>query len=105
MAEWSFDKSGTVNGSGTSDRWNTAAELSLAYLYRDTGRVYGRYERGYTLPDGLQISDQSVVNGEKIYTPTKAEDEKYDLFEVGLRDKLAFSTVNVTFWTSIQIIS
>ncbi len=75
LSEWSFDKSGTVNGSGTSDRWNTAAELSLAYLYRDTGRIYGRYERGYTLPDGLQISDQSVVNGEKIYTPTKAEDE------------------------------
>nr|WP_282564303.1 MULTISPECIES: TonB-dependent receptor [Providencia] len=100
LSEWSFDKSGTVNGSGTSDRWNTAAELSLAYLYRDTGRIYGRYERGYTLPDGLQISDQSVVNGEKIYTPTKAEDEKYDLFEIGLRDKLAFSTVNITFWTS-----
>ncbi|MBO1916519.1 hypothetical protein J4727_16845 [Providencia rettgeri] len=25
---------------------------------------------------------------------------KYDLFEIGLRDKLAFSTVNITFWTS-----
>ena len=100
LAEWSFDKSGTVNGSGTSDRWNTAAELSLAYLYRDTGRIYGRYERGYTLPDGIQISDQSVVNNEKIYSITKAKDEKYDLFEVGLRDKFAFSTVNITFWTS-----
>ncbi len=100
LTEWSFDKGGTVNGSGTSNRWNTAAELSVAYLYRDTGRIYGRYERGYTLPDGVQISDQSVVNGEKLYSITKAKDEKYDLFEVGLRDKLAFSTVNMTFWMS-----
>ncbi|VFS49060.1 TonB-dependent receptor [Budvicia aquatica] len=42
QAKWSFDKGGTVTGAGTSNRWNTAAELSAAYLYRDTGRVYAR---------------------------------------------------------------
>lgn len=100
LAKWSFDKRGTVNGSGVSNRWNTAAELSAAYLYRDTGRIYGRYERGYTLPDGIQISDQSVVDHQKLYSVTRAEDEKYNLFEIGLRDKLAFTTTRVTLWMS-----
>lgn len=98
QTQWSFNKGGTVTGAGTSNRWNTAAELSAAWLYRDTGRVYARYERGYTLPDGLQISDQNVVNGEKRYLITAAEDEIYDMYELGLRDKIAFSTVNTTLW-------
>ncbi|WP_218046353.1 hypothetical protein [Budvicia aquatica] len=50
------------------------------------------------MPDGLQISDQTVVNGEKRYFTTNAEDEIYDMYEMGLRDKVAFSTVNATFW-------
>lgn len=100
LTKWSFDKVGTVNGSGLSNRWNTALELSAAYLYRDTGRVYARYERGYTLPDGLQISDQSIINGEKRYLITDADDEKYNMYEVGLRDKVGISTANVTLWMS-----
>ena len=98
QTQWSFNKGGTVTGAGTSNRWNTAAELSAAYIYRDTGRVYARYERGYTLPDGLQISDQQVINGEKRYLTTAAEDEIYDMYELGLRDKVGFSTVNATLW-------
>lgn len=100
LTKWLFNKKGVVTGAGTSNRWNTATELSAAYIYRDTGRIYGRYERGYTLPDGIQISDKSVVNTKKVYSVTSAEDEKYDLFEIGLRDKLAFSTVSITLWTS-----
>lgn len=100
LTKWSFDKTGTVNGAGVSDRWNTALELSAAWLYRDTGRIYARYERGYTLPDGIQISDQAVINGEKRYLITRADDEKYNMYETGLRDKLAFSSVNITLWMS-----
>ena len=46
------------------------------------------------------ISDQAVVNGDKVYKNTNAEDEKYDMYEIGLRDKVAFSTVSVSLWMS-----
>lgn len=99
--DWKYDKVGNnITGADTSGRWNTAAELSAAWHYRDTGRLYARYERGYTMPDGLMIADQRIVNGEKLYVTTKAEDEKYDMFEIGLRDKIGPSTVNLTGWTS-----
>ena len=75
-------------------------ELSAAWRYRDTGRIYARYERGYTVPDGLMIADQAVVNGDRVYKITNAEDEKYDMYEIGLRDKVAFSTVSVSLWMS-----
>lgn len=78
----------------------TALELSAAWRYRDTGRIYARYERGYTVPDGLMIADQAVVNGDRVYKITNAEDEKYDMYEIGLRDKVAFSTVSVSLWMS-----
>lgn len=99
--DWSYDKTGNnIEGAGTSERWNTAAELSMAYHYNDTGRVYARYERGYTSPDGIQLTDEMKVNGSKRYMGTIAEDEKFDLFEVGLRDKFGISTVNLTLFTS-----
>lgn len=101
LTKWEYDKTGNrIAGADTSDRWNTALELSAAWRYRDTGRIYARYERGYTVPDGLMISDQAVVNGDKVYKNTNAEDEKYDMYEIGLRDKVAFSTVSVSLWMS-----
>lgn len=104
LTDWSFDKSfkkvGQVKGS--SDRWNTAAELALAYHYRPTGRVFGRFELGYTVPDGLQISDEDValIDGkyEQVLVPTSADDETYKIMELGLRDKFAFTTLGVTAW-------
>lgn len=99
--DWSFDKVGNnIDGEGTSARWNTAAELSAAYHYNDTGRVYVRYERGYTSPDGIQITDEIMVNGNKKYVPTAAQDEIFDLYEIGLRDKIGISTVNLTLFSS-----
>lgn len=99
--DWEYDKAGNnVNGAETSNRWNTAAEISGAYHYNDTGRVYARWERGYTSPDGIQISDEVKVNGSKRYVVTGAEDEIFDLYEVGLRDKLGVSTVNLTLFLS-----
>lgn len=100
---WHFDKVAN-NGGGdqTSNRWNTGAELSVGYHYSDTGRVYARYERGYTGPDGLQISDRAYVDdvGAYRYVATNAEDEKFDLYEIGVRDKIGISTVSLTLFTS-----
>ncbi len=99
--DWNFDKVGNnIDGAGTSERWNTAQELSVAYHYNDTGRVYARYERGYTTPDGIQITDEVRVNGSKKYVGTAAKDEIFDLYEIGLRDKIGISTVNLTFFNS-----
>ena len=102
LAEWGFDKIGNnVKGADVGNRWNTALEVSGAWLYRDTGRIYARYERGFTLPDGQRITDmRRTASGERYYTPTDATDEKYDMFEIGLRDKLPWSTVNITLWMS-----
>ena len=104
LTKWGFDKNDTSEGVGSdvSNRWNTAFELSAAYNYRDTGKVYARDERGYTVPDGMQITD-SVPNPNgsgKLMSATKAEDEKFDIYEIGLRDKVGFTTVSTTLWMS-----
>lgn len=104
LTKWGFDKNDTTEGAGSdvSNRWNTAFELSAAYNYRDTGKIYARYERGYTVPDGMQITD-SIPNPNgsgKLMSATQAEDEKFDIYEIGLRDKVGFTTVSATAWMS-----
>lgn len=55
---WGFNKIASQNeGKATSKRPNTNYELALAYNYRDTGKVYLRYERSFTSPDGLEITE------------------------------------------------
>ena len=102
LTKWQFDKADTTEGQGSdqSDRWNSAFELSAAYNYRDTGRFYIRYERGYTVPDGLQITDSIATADGKVMSATKAEDEIFDMYEVGLRDQIGFSTISLTAWMS-----
>lgn len=104
LTQWKFDKndSSEGEGSGTSDRWNWAFELSAAWNYRDTGRLYVRYERGYTVPDGLQITDSvpAADGSGKIMSATDAEDEEFDIYEIGLRDQLPFTSVSITGWMS-----
>lgn len=95
---WHFDKIASKNeGKETSHRHNTNYELSLAYKYRDTGRVYVRYERGFTSPDGLEITDDF---SKQPITATKGKDEIYDLYEIGWRDYFGFSTINLTAFYS-----
>lgn len=99
--QWDFNKVGqNISGAEERNSWNTAFELSAAWLYRDTGRVYLRYERGYTTPDGLQISDQVYHGSKRVYQKTDAEDETFDLFELGWRDRIFGSTVSLTLWYS-----
>ena len=91
---WGFHKIAAKNqGKATSKRPNTNYELAIAYNYRDTGKIYGRYERSFTSPDGMEITDD--YSKTDIY-PTKGKDTKYDIYEIGLRDKIGFSTVVLT---------
>lgn len=91
---WGFDKLAAQNsGKGVSKRTNTNYELALAYNYRDTGKIYARYERSFTAPDGLEITDDFSKTD---ITATKGKDTIYDIYEIGLRDKIGFSTVVLT---------
>lgn len=97
VIDWGFDKTGNnISGADTSVRNNVAAELSMAYHYSDLGRVYARWERGYTTPDGIQISDEMKIDGVKRYVPTAADDEIFNIYEVGVRDKIGASAVSLT---------
>lgn len=99
ITDWSFEKNEAngLGGDDTSVRKNQNYELSGAYNYRDTGKVYARYERGFTGPDGIQISDRILdANGNKVYVKTKAEDEIFDIYEIGLRDYVLGSAISLT---------
>lgn len=96
---WGFNKQAASGLSGADDdnRWNTAAELSAAYHYNDMGRVYARWERGYTSPDGLQITDEvRDADNNKRYVKTSAKDEIFNMYEIGWQDEIGASTISVT---------
>ena len=98
---WGFDKSlKRAAFAGERETDNNAFELAAAYHYRDSGKIYARYERGFTLPDGVFISDERVENGVYGLYPAQADDEKFDMFEIGLSDKIGFTTVSLTAWIS-----
>ena len=103
---WDFDKDGgtkrrPIGGKDSSNRWNTAAELSVAYQYGPVGRVFARWERGFTSPDGLQICDQVYSDPyQQVYKATTAEEEKYHLYEIGMRDKIGISAVSLTLFAT-----
>lgn len=91
-----YSKYQGTNEKFEDERDNWAYELSSAWIYRDTGRVFLRYERGFTTPDGIQMTDESYVGKEKLYTLTGADDEIYDTYEIGLRDYIFGSYVTAT---------
>lgn len=98
ITDWSFDKS-AADGSGSDTRTTTNKnyEFSVGYNYRDTGKIYARYERGFTGPDGIQVSDRILDSeGNKIYKKTDAEDEIFNIYEIGLRDYILGSAVSLT---------
>ncbi|MBS9778005.1 MAG: TonB-dependent receptor [Gammaproteobacteria bacterium] len=91
---WGFDKKASKNsGKDVSNRLNINTSLGLAFNYRDTGKVYARFERSFTAPDGLEITDDFSSSDIEI---TKAEDTVYKMYEVGFRDEFDFLTVDVT---------
>lgn len=83
----SSSKYAGINKKFKNERFNRAFELSSAWLYSDQGRVFARYERGFTTPDGIQMTDDVYIDKKtKVFVPTSAEDEIYDTYEIGIRD-------------------
>lgn len=97
ITDWSFNKA-AADGSGNETRIskNKNYELSLGYNYSDTGKIYARYERGFTGPDGLEVSDRVLdKDGNKVYRKTEAEDEIFNIYEIGLRDYILGSAISL----------
>lgn len=113
ITDWRYQKTFKDDPyqSGRKTR-NEAFSLSAAYNYSETGRVYSRYERGFTGPDGLMVTDEAYRKDptatdehgnpvwRKTFVPTTAKDEKFDIAEIGWRDAFDLTTVSLTAWMS-----
>lgn len=95
--DWKFDKK-AANSAGKDVRnsRNHALEAAISYRYNETGNVYFRYERGFTYPDGIQVADDL----RRKIQPTVAEDEIFNLFELGVRGRLKWTDFDVTLFYS-----
>lgn len=84
----------------SSSRHNMNYEASVGWNYRDTGKIYGRYERGFTSPNGMEITDRVYIGDKKATVLTDADDQKFDMYEVGIRDYILGSAINLTTFYS-----
>ena len=76
---------------------NNAYETGLNFKYSDTGNVYAKYERGYRSPSPTEMVDKSMTRG---YVLNNLKSEKYDTYEIGIKDMIGPSFVSLTgFYT------
>ena len=76
---------------------NNAYETGLNFKYSDTGNVYAKYERGYRSPSPTEMVDKSITRG---YVLNNLKSEKYDTYEIGIKDMIGPSFVSLTgFYT------
>ena len=76
---------------------NNAYETGLNFKYSDTGNVYAKYERGYRSPSPTEMVDKSTTRG---YVLNNLKSEKYDTYEIGIKDMIGPSFVSLTgFYT------
>ena len=77
---------------------NNAYETGLNFKYSDTGNVYAKYERGYRSPSPTEMVDKSITKG---YVLNNLKSEKYDTYEIGIKDMIGPSFVSLTgFYTN-----
>ena len=80
-----------------SKKNNSAYEAGLNFKYSDTGNVYAKYERGYRSPSPTEMVDKSIRYG---YLLNNLKSEKYDTYEIGIKDMVGPSFVSLTgFYT------
>ena len=76
---------------------NSAYETGLNFKYSDTGNIYAKYERGYRSPSPTEMVDKSARYG---YVLNNLKSEKYDTYEIGIKDMVGPSFVSLTgFYT------
>ena len=77
---------------------NNAYETGLNFKYSETGNVYAKYERGYRSPSPTEMVDKSITRG---YVLNNLKSEKYDTYEIGIKDMIGPSFVSLTgFYTN-----
>ena len=80
-----------------SKKNNSAYEAGLNFKYSDTGNIYAKYERGYRSPSPTEMVDKSSRYG---YVLNNLKSEKYDTYEIGIKDMIGPSFVSLTgFYT------
>ena len=80
-----------------SKKNNSAYEAGLNFKYSDTGNIYAKYERGYRSPSPTEMVDKSARYG---YVLNNLKSEKYDTYEIGIKDMIGPSFVSLTgFYT------
>ena len=80
-----------------SKKNNSAYEAGLNFKYSDTGNIYAKYERGYRSPSPTEMVDKSSRYG---YVLNNLKSEKYDTYEIGIKDMVGPSFVSLTgFYT------
>lgn len=74
---------------------NQAAELGLNYKYSDTGNIYAKYERGFRSPSPTELVNKNLRTG---YSINNVKSERYDTYEIGLKDYWWNSFVSATLF-------
>jgi len=102
--EYAHYKVGGVSTSGNKTNVkdhtnNFALEITPNAAYSDTGKVYVKYERGFTSPSPLHF--RQTVN-RRYYLNKDIKSEKYDTYEVGVSDYLfGFYGVNAALFYTL----
>lgn len=88
---------------------NSAYEGGVNYKYSDTGNVYVKYERGFRSPGATELIDNRVITipgsarGISRYSVNDMKSEKYNTYEIGLKDMIGNSFVSATlFYTDTK---
>lgn len=88
---------------------NSAYEGGLNFKYSDTGNVYVKYERGFRSPGATELIDNKIVTipgssrGVSRYSVNNMKSEKYNTYEIGLKDMIGNSFVSATlFYTDTK---
>ena len=88
---------GTNSVNNKSKKNNNAYEAGLNFKYSDTGNVYAKYEKGYRSPSPAEMVDKTPTTG---YILNNLKSEKYDTYEIGVKDILGPSFISLTgFYT------
>ena len=97
-ADYSIYRNDRINIIDTKSKKNNSAyETGLNFKYSDTGNVYVKYERGYRSPSPTEMVDKSTRYG---YVLNNLKSEKYDTYEIGIKDMIGPSFVSLTgFYT------
>ncbi|MGL4537776.1 MAG: TonB-dependent receptor [Cetobacterium sp.] len=75
---------------------NYAFEIGTNYKYSELGTIYTRYERGFTSPLPGQITDKVNMT----YISNNLKSETSDNFEIGVRDFISNTFINLSIFTT-----